>query len=43
MARKRAGLATYTSQILVEDGHRPVLPASFVAHFTRSDEVFLRS
>ena len=43
MARKRAGLAAYTSQVLVEDGHRPVLPTEFLAHFTRSDEVFLRS
>ena len=43
MARKRAGLAAYTSQILVEDGHRPVLPAGFMDHFMRSDEVFLRS
>ena len=40
-ARKQAGLAAYASQIQPEDGNRPVLPAGFLAHFTRPAEVFL--
>lgn len=39
--RKRAGIAAYASQTRPEDGHRPVLPAAFLAHFTRPAEVFL--
>lgn len=39
--RKRAGIAAYDSQVQAEDGHRPVLPAGFLAHFTRPAEVFL--
>ena len=41
LARKRAGIAAYVSQIQAEDGNRPVLPADFLAHFTRPAEVFL--
>ncbi len=41
LARKQAGIACYASQVLSEDGNRPVLPASFLAHFARPVEVFL--
>ena len=41
LARKRAGIAAYVSQIHAEDGNRPVLPADFLTHFTRPAEVFL--
>lgn len=41
LGRKRAGIDAYASQIRPEDGRRPVLPAEFLAHFTRPAEVFL--
>ena len=43
LVRKRAGIAAYASQIHAEDGNRPVLPADFLAHFSRPAEVFLLS
>ncbi|MDG2427443.1 MAG: PIG-L family deacetylase [Acidimicrobiales bacterium] len=39
--RKLAGIDAYASQVNPEDGNRPVLPPEFLAHFSRSSEVFL--
>ncbi len=41
MRRKQEGINCYISQIKSEDGHRPVLPHSFLEHFSRQVEVFL--
>jgi len=41
LARKQAALACYVSQVQPEDGQRPVLPDTFLAHFARPVEVFL--
>mgnify|MGYP006082328581 CR=1 FL=1 len=41
LQRKLDGIDAYVSQINPEDGNRPVLPPGFLAHFSRSSEVFL--
>ena len=41
MRRKQEGISCYASQIQSEDGYRPVLPSTFLEHFSRQVEVFL--
>ena len=41
MRRKQKGINCYSSQIEPEDGYRPVLPHSFLEHFSRQVEIFL--